>query len=89
MRADTICKVIKDVMTGKDGESFAYAKVTGTIILAVWLIVSVGAVFIYNMHFDLNGWGGVTTAIYGAINAAIRATHVTEPTPGQQPPQDS
>lgn len=71
--------VIKDILTSKDGESFNFAKVAGAIILCVWLLVSLIVVAIFEVHVDLNGWGGVTTAIYGAINAAIRATHITEP----------
>jgi len=81
-------KVMRDIMTGKDNNSYAYARVTGTIILALWLLISLVAFFIYNMHVDLNGWGGVTTAIYGTINAAIRVTHVTEPIPQQPLPQE-
>jgi len=86
----TTRKVIKDIMTGKDGESYAFAKIAGVIILAIWLLVSLIAV-ICKVRFDLNTWGGVTTAIYGTINAAIRGTHVTEPTayqPTQGLPQD-
>lgn len=71
--------VIKDILTSKDGESYNFAKIAGVIIMTVWLIVSLFAVCLYKVAVDLNSWGGVTTAIYGAINAAIRATHVTEP----------
>lgn len=71
--------VVKDILTSKDGESYNFAKVAGVIIMTVWLIVSLVVVAICKVAVDLNGWGGVTTAIYGAINAAIRATHITEP----------
>jgi len=71
--------VWKDITTSRDGESFNFAKVTGLVILSVWLLVSFVVVAVYKISVDINGWGGVTTAIYGAINAAIRATHVTEP----------
>lgn len=71
--------IFKDILTSKDGESYNFAKVAGVIILSIWLIISFIAVALYKISVDLNGWGGVTTAIYGAINAAIRATHITEP----------
>lgn len=72
-------QLLKDITTSKDGESFNFAKITGLVIMVCWLVVSFIAVVLYKLVIDLNGWGGVTTAIYGAMNAAVRATHVTEP----------
>lgn len=71
--------IIKDITTSKDGESFNFAKVTGIAILSIWLLVSLVVVACFKVAVDINGWGGVTTAIYTAINACIRGTHVTEP----------
>lgn len=72
-------QIFKDITTSKDGESYNFAKITGLIILVCFLGVSFYSYWYKGTPFDPAVWGGVLTAIYGSINAAIRATHVTEP----------
>lgn len=70
----------KDIVTSKDGESYHFAKITGLAILVIFLIISFIWYCVYKRPgFDPAIWGGVLTAIYSAINGAIRMTHVTEP----------
>lgn len=70
---------LKDIFTSKDGESFNFAKVIGVIILVLFVLGSFYSYVVKGSPFDPVTWGGVMTGIYGAINAAVRATHVTEP----------
>lgn len=72
-------QILKDCSTSKDGESYNFAKITGLIIMACFLGVSFYSYFIKGTPFDPAVWGGVLTGIYSAINASIRATHITEP----------
>jgi hypothetical protein len=71
--------VLKDITTSKDGESFNFAKILGIVVLVLFIGASIYCYIIKANPFDAVTWTGVLTGIYGVINGAIRATHVTEP----------
>lgn len=70
---------LKDIVTTKDGQTYTFAKVAGVGILLCFIAVSIWCYGFKGFSFDPAIWGGVLTTIYGTINAAIRATHITEP----------
>jgi len=71
--------LVKDIITSKDNESANFSKVVGISILVIFITASIYCYIIKDHPFDVVPWTGVLTTIYGVINAAIRATHVTEP----------
>ena len=70
--------VVKDSLTGIDGQSFAVAKVLGCAIVAVFLVLSIAA-FLKTGTFDAQAFGVGAGAAVAAMGAAIKLTESSEP----------
>jgi hypothetical protein len=70
--------VWKDIATGIDGTSYAFAKVMGIAIVAVFLGLSIAS-FITGKPFDMTAFGLGAGAVVAAMGAAIKLTETSEP----------
>jgi hypothetical protein len=70
--------VIKDILTGIDGQTFAVIKVLGLVIVLVFIFLEVAA-FFTGKAFDGQAYGIGAMATLGAMGAAIKLTETSEP----------
>jgi hypothetical protein len=70
--------VIKDILTGIDGQTYAVIKVLGLVIVIVFLVLEVLA-FALGRAFDGQAYGIGAMAALGAMGAAIKLTETSEP----------
>jgi len=71
-------KIIRDILTGIDGESFAIVKVLGFSLVAVFIALEIAA-FLTGKPFDANGYGIGSGLVVAAMGAAMKLTEKSEP----------
>ncbi len=76
--------VLKDSLTGLDGQTFAVAKIAGVLIVFVFLGLSIAS-FVTGKPFDMSAFGLGAGAVVGAMGVAIKLTETSEPKPPTPP----
>ena len=71
--------IMRDILTGIDGRSYALVKVVGFLIVLVFLGLEVAA-FILGKDFDESGYGLGAGLVIGTLGTAIKLTETSEPT---------
>lgn len=78
-------RVVNDIVTEKDGQSFDIIKVVGVIGLLIYFGLSIYTVILNPSTFNYMNWGTGFGLILGAIGGAVKVKETTEqsvPTPG-------
>lgn len=70
--------IMRDSLTGIDGQTYAVAKVAGVAIVLTFLALSIAA-FITGKAFDMAAFGLGAGAAVAAMGAAIKLTESSEP----------
>ncbi|PRC92689.1 hypothetical protein [Solimicrobium silvestre] len=73
-------QVVKDILTGIDGQSFAIVKVLGFAVVLVFILIEVAA-FITGKPFDGQAYGIGAGAAIAAMGGAIKLSETSEPKP--------
>ena len=71
-------KILLDMLTGIDGESYAIVKVIGFIVVFVFLWLEIAA-FITGKSFDAQAYGLGAGAAITAMGVAIKLSETSEP----------
>jgi len=71
-------KIIKDILTGIDGQSFVLVKVLGLAVVVVFMALEIAA-FVYGKPFDATAYGLGAGAAIAAMGAAIKLSEKSEP----------
>jgi hypothetical protein len=87
-RPKIIRRVIKDSMTGIDGQSYAFAKVLGCVGYMVFLALSTAA-FLKTGVFNMQEFGLGNAAVITAMGAAIKLSETSEPIGKQDDSRDN
>lgn len=74
-------KIIKDMLTGKDGESTDVGRVGLAATGAVFLFLAVWAVVVNHEHFDPQGFGIGAAGLLAGGGACLGLKAKTEPDP--------
>ena len=75
-------KLLNDILTGKDGETFDIARVLGATTVLTFLGLAVYSVVKNPMHhFDMQSFGIGAGAVIAAMGAALGMKSKTEPEP--------
>jgi hypothetical protein len=70
--------IIRDILTGVNGESYALVKVMGFMIVLVFLALEIAS-FIMGKPFDESGYGLGAGLVIGTLGTAIKLTETSEP----------
>ena len=70
--------VLKDISTGKDGETYDCVRVYGGLAILVFLSLSI-ADFVVTLEFNYMAFGTGFAAIIGSMGGALWAKQGTEP----------
>lgn len=70
--------VLKDILTGLDGQSFVLVKVVGLLVVLVFMALEVAA-FVTGKAFDAQAYGLGAGAAIAAMGAAIKLSESSEP----------
>ena len=73
-------KLILDVLTGVDNQSFAIIKVIGFAVVFVFMFLEICAFFL-GKPFDAQSYGFGSGLVIATMGAAIKITASTEPKP--------
>jgi hypothetical protein len=73
-------QIIKDVLTGIDGQSFVLVKVVGFLVVLVFMGIEIAA-FVTGKPFDAQAYGIGAGAAIAAMGAAIKLSESSEPKP--------
>jgi hypothetical protein len=73
-----LSQVLKDSLTGIDGESYAVVKVIGFVVVVVFLALEIAA-FYLGKSFDGQAFGIGAGAAIGAMGASIKLSETSEP----------
>jgi hypothetical protein len=74
----TVRKILKDISTGIDGETFCYARIAGIAGVIVYLGVAISD-FIVNHRFDYMQFGTGFGVIISGVGVGIKLKQDTEP----------
>lgn len=81
-------KMMKDIATGSDNQTYAIARVIGLVTFVLFTIVT--GVALWRAHeIDIQGWCIGAAALLGALGIAIGFTRKSEPCPKEDPPNGS
>jgi hypothetical protein len=70
--------LLKDILTGIDGQSYALVKVMGLMLTLVYMGLSIAA-FVTGKPFDGSAYGIGAAAVVAAMGAAMKLTENSEP----------
>lgn len=73
-------QMLKDVLTGIDGQSYALVKVIGFAVVLLFMALEVAA-FFTGKPFDANAYGVGAGLVITAMGAAIKLSEKSEPHP--------
>ena len=84
-----LIKILKDVSTGIDGESYDVIRLLSILVVLVALGLTIYTVVYKQTNFDIQSYGIGIGSIFAAIGAALKLKESTEPsatetTPSQQ-----
>ena len=71
-------RLLKDILTGIDGQSFAIVKVLGFAVVLVFIALEIAS-FIFGKAFDASAYGIGSGAAIAAMGAAISMADKQEP----------
>jgi len=72
-------KMIKDSLTGVDGESFDIVRVLSALVILVALGLTIYVVVYKDTPFDIQSYGIGIGTIFAALGAALKLKENTEP----------